>query len=41
MRAAGPLLLLLGGLRAALLRAPGAGPAPQIAAAIETSANAI
>jgi len=36
MRAAGPLLLLLGGLRAALLRAPGAGPTPQIAGAIET-----
>lgn len=36
MRAAGPLLLLLGRLRAGLLRAPAQRLAPQIAAAIET-----
>ncbi len=35
MRAAGPLLLLLGRLRAAMLRAPGSNLTAQIAAAIE------
>lgn len=35
MQAAGPLLLLLGRLRTAQLRAPGSGLTPQIAAAIE------
>ena len=35
MRAASPLLLLLGRLRAALIRAPGSGLVAQIAAAIE------
>jgi type VI secretion system protein ImpK len=35
MQAAGPLLLLLGRLRTSLLRAPGPGLTPQIAAAIE------
>lgn len=37
MRAAGPLLLLLGRLRTSLLRASGSSLIPQIAAAIETS----
>ncbi len=36
LRAAGPLLLLLGRLRAALLRVPRPGPTARIAAAIET-----
>jgi type VI secretion system protein ImpK len=41
MRAAGPLLLLLGRLRTSLLRVPGSGLTAQIAAAMETCDRAM